>query len=109
MEREFSFLTTIPIWIYTISIEIVNKSKRLGMENDKREVYEQVNSYFVEQDLEQNNLQTVKELLGEKESLISDIELLGYIAEIDYLTNQWADEYERQIFSTTLKELLGTK
>lgn len=79
------------------------------MEKSKHEVYEQVNSYFVEQDLEQNNIQIIKELLGEKASSIPDINLLGYISEVDYLINQWMDVYERQVFNTTLKELLGSK
>ena len=73
------------------------------------ETYEQVHSYFTERDNDKKNIQLLKELLGEKASDLSDLEILGYVTEIQFLVDQWLDQFEIEIFGSTLQELVGTK
>lgn len=77
--------------------------------NFKNGVYEQIHSHFVEQDADEKNITFVRDILGSEAECMSDNEIYAYITEIQYLAEQWLDEFESTIFAgTTLRELLGT-
>ncbi len=52
-------------------------------------------------------LQKAREILGELANVYSDDELWKIVTEIQFLTDCWLDEFEREIFDgKTLTELL---
>ncbi len=72
-------------------------------------IYEQVNYYFQNQDLDLRNIDFMRSILGETSSQIDDFELSNYATEVQCLVDEWADEFEKQLFNWPLQQLLGIK
>ena len=72
-------------------------------------IYEQVNYYFQNQDLDLRNIDFIRSILGETSSQIDDFELSNYATEVQCLVDEWADEFEKQLFDQPLQQLLGIK
>lgn len=85
--------------------EIDNKlsNTTLGQQN----IYENLNQYFNKQDHQQKTLLKARELLGEDGKDLTDEEAYNLYTEIQFLTDSWAEEFERGIFNgKTLEEIL---
>lgn len=72
-------------------------------------IYEQVNYYFQNLDLDLRNIDFIRSILGETSSQIDDFELSNYATEVQCLVDEWADEFEKQLFDLPLQQLLGIK
>ena len=56
---------------------------------------------------EETQLQKARRILGDIATDMGDDELIGCLAQFQFLLNSWLDDYERQIFSgKTLDQLL---
>lgn len=62
---------------------------------------------FPEQSFDEKDLKKTKEILGDLAKEFSDSELKDLVSQIQYLTESWLDEFEREIFDgLTLNEIL---
>ncbi len=69
-----------------------------------------IQDLFPEQEYEEKNIQLAKKSLGALSVEFSPEQLKNLIAEVQFLTESWLDEFERQIFKgLTLQELLHEK
>jgi len=77
--------------------------------NPKQEIEKVVLSLLPDH-FEDNKIQRVRSILGNKASQISDEEIEVSLTQFEYLVNSWLDEFERNIFEKkTLQEILKTK
>lgn len=66
-----------------------------------------LNALFPEQQREDKEIKQVKEILGTLSTNFSIDEMHVLISEIQYLTNVWIDEFEKDLFNgKTLTEIL---
>lgn len=87
-----------------------NTLSKLPLSSECQEgIYEQVNYYFQNQDLDLRNIDFIRSILGETSSQIDDFELSNYATEVQCLVDEWADEFEKQLFDQPLQQLLGIK
>jgi hypothetical protein len=71
---------------------------------------ESLNNLFPEQQYDEKNIQKAKEILGKLADEFSSVQLKGVVAEVQYLAENWLDDFERKIFKgLTLNELLHEK
>lgn len=69
-----------------------------------------IQDLFPEQDYEEKNVQLAKKSLGTLSAEFTREQLESLISEVQFLTESWLDEFERQIFKgLTLQELLHEK
>lgn len=69
-----------------------------------------IQDLFPEQEYEEKNIQLAKKSLGALSVEFSPEQLKNLITEVQFLTESWLDEFERQIFKgLTLQELLHEK
>ncbi len=69
-----------------------------------------IQDLFPEQEYEEKNIQLAKKSLGTLSAEFSREQLKNLITEVQFLTESWLDEFERQIFKgLTLQELLHEK
>jgi len=77
--------------------------------NPKQEIENVVLSLLPDH-FEDNKIQRVRSILGNKASQISDEEIEVSLVQFEFLVNSWLDEFERKIFGEkTLQEILRTK
>lgn len=61
---------------------------------------------FPEQEREEKNIKKAKQILGQLSEQFDDQQLKDLIAEVQFLTDSWLDDFERSIFEgLTLQEL----
>ena len=66
-----------------------------------------IQDLFPEQEHEEKSIKKAKEILGALASNFTNEEMRDLVAQIEYLTESWIDEFEREIFDgKTLNELL---
>ncbi len=66
-----------------------------------------LDALFPEQEYEQKDLQKAKAILGSLSEKFTPQELKDLIVQVQFLTESWLDEFERDIFNgLTLRELL---
>ncbi len=71
-------------------------------------VYDQLNQYFSEQDLDGKSILEAREILGESAKDLTDEQVLNLIHEIQFLVESWLEEYEKDVFDgKTLNEILN--
>jgi hypothetical protein len=69
-----------------------------------------IQDLFPEQEYEEKSIQLAKKALGTLTAEFSSEQLKTVITEMQFLTESWLDEFERQIFKgLTLQELLHEK
>ncbi|KKT54203.1 hypothetical protein A2208_02295 [Candidatus Woesebacteria bacterium RIFOXYA1_FULL_43_16] len=69
-----------------------------------------IQDLFPEQEYEEKSIQLAKKALGSLSTEFSAEQLKTVITEVEFLTESWLDEFERQIFKgSTLQELLHEK
>lgn len=73
-------------------------------------ISESLDIMFPEQKRQDKDLASTKEVLGELSKSFTDLQLKEIITDIDFLVENWLDEFEQEIFEgKTLKELLHEK
>lgn len=71
---------------------------------------ESLDTLFPEQQRDEKNIKRAKEVLGTLIDEITSEELKDIVAEVQYLTGTWLDDFERKIFKgVTLQVLLHDK
>lgn len=76
-------------------------------QNNSHGVYDQINTYFNEQDQQSKTVQEGREILGESAVGLTDEQVYDLVNEVQYLVDTWVEEYEKKIFDgKTLSELL---
>jgi len=66
-----------------------------------------IQELFPEQEHEEKNIQRAKAILGDLSKQFNKEEMRDLVAQVEYLTESWLDEFERDIFGgKTLNELL---
>lgn len=59
-------------------------------------------------DQEQSRIQKIRNIMGDLVMCLADEELEAYMAEFQYLIDEWLDDFERQTFDgQTLGQMLG--
>ncbi len=77
---------------------------------DKGVLKKSLDDLFPEQRYEEKDIQRAKEILGQLAEKFSNQELLNVITDIQFLVNNWLDDFERKTFNgLTLKKLLHEK
>ena len=88
------------------SISVDEKNNNRPIYNPQIEAERTINSIFPTQ-LEENKIQHIRTILGEKAVSLSDEEIETSISQFEYLVNCWMDEFEMEIFEgKTLYEVL---
>ncbi|MDD3002475.1 MAG: hypothetical protein PHS06_01235 [Candidatus Shapirobacteria bacterium] len=73
-------------------------------------IIESLDVIFPEQKRQDKDLVNTKEVLGELSKSFTDLQLKELITDIDFLVENWLDQFEKGIFEgKTLKELLHEK
>lgn len=73
-------------------------------------ISQSLEAIFPEQKQADKRIKLAKDALGSLASQFTETELSDVITEVEYLTESWLDEYERNIFDgLTLQELLHEK
>ena len=73
-------------------------------------INESLGNLFPEQKYDEKNIQKTKEMLGKTVNQFSLEQLNDVVAEVQYLTDSWLDDFERKTFGgVTLQELLHEK
>jgi len=73
-------------------------------------IIESLDVMFPEQKHQDKDLIKTKEVLGELSESFTDLQLKEIITDVDFLVENWLDEFEQEIFEgKTLKELLHEK
>lgn len=73
-------------------------------------IKESLDTLFPEQQHEEKQIKKAKEILGTLSEEFTEVQLRDAITEIQFLTEYWLDDFERQIFhGVTLQELLHEK
>lgn len=69
-----------------------------------------LDQFFSEQQYEDKNIKEAKKILGDLSNEFSEEQLKDIVTEVQYLTESWLDNFEREVFKgLTLKELLHEK
>lgn len=70
-------------------------------------VYDQINQNFQGQNEKIKVTQEAREILGEASNNLSDQEVYELVTEMQFLVENWLEEYEKNVFDgKTLNELL---
>lgn len=78
--------------------------------NSPPTISQSLEAIFPEQKQADKRIKLAKDALGSLASQLSETEIQDLISEVEYLTETWLDEYERNIFGgLTLQELLHQK
>ena len=78
--------------------------------NQTPTISQSLEAIFPEQKQADKRIKLAKEALGSLATQFTETELNDVITEVEYLTESWLDEYERNIFDgLTLQELLHEK
>lgn len=89
-------------------VQIFDKSANNFKKN--LSIIESLDIMFPEQKRSDKDLVDTKEVLGKLAELFTDMQLKEIITDVDFLVENWLDEFERGIFEgKTLKELLHEK
>lgn len=73
-------------------------------------IKESLDDLFPEQKYEEKSIQKAKEILGKTAGQFTSEQLKDIVTEIQFLADNWLDDFEREIFKgKTLKELLHEK
>ncbi len=76
----------------------------------QKSVKQSLEDLFPEQQYDEKDIQKAKEILGETAQQFTPVQLQEAVTKIQYLTEPWLDDFERNIFDgATLKELLHEK
>jgi len=76
-----------------------NSSQRLSLVQSLKTIFPESK--------EETQLQKARRILGDIATDMNDDELIGCLAQFQFLLNSWLDDYERQIFNgKTLDQLL---
>ena len=115
-------MTTIRIWIYTISNEIdmetLNLSHYPSVETTTTTTLisspqlqlENALSAIFPQPTEENQIISARRKLGETAKTLTDEQIECMVTDFQYLIDTWLDEFECEVFGgKTLKNLLGEK
>lgn len=71
---------------------------------------ESLDNLFPEQQYDEKNIQKAKEILGKLADEFTQVQLKDTVTEVQFLAENWLDNYEREIFGgLTLQELLHEK
>lgn len=88
----------------------VTPTKPVKVQEVPQYITQSLNVLFPEQQYDEKRIQKAKEILGDLAYEFTDEQLQDVVAEIQYLTESWLDDFERKIFKgLTLKELLHDK
>ena len=72
-----------------------------------KDVYENLNRLFTDQDKEQRTVREAREILGDPAEKLTDEQIYNLVTNAQYLVDSWLEEFERKIFGgKTLSELL---
>lgn len=94
----------------SIQTAIGLEQKELGLVTIPQSTEQSLAQLFPEQKYEEKRLKQTKDALGLLGYELSAIELETVVMEVEFLTETWLDEFERQIFKgLTLQELLHEK
>lgn len=86
------------------------EQKELGLVTIPQSTEQSLAQLFPEQKYEERRLKQAKDALGLLGYGLSAIELETVVMEVEFLTETWLDEFERNIFKgLTLQELLHEK
>lgn len=89
-------------------VQIFDKSANNFKKN--LSIIESLDVMFPEQKHQDKDLIKTKEVLGELSESFTDLQLKEIITDVDFLVENWLDEFEQEIFEgKTLKELLHEK
>lgn len=78
--------------------------------NSPPTISQSLEAIFPEQKQADKRIKIAKDALGSLAAQFTETELSDVITEVEYLTETWLDEYERNIFNgLTLQELLHEK
>lgn len=78
--------------------------------NQTPTISQSLEAIFPEQKQADKRIKVAKDALGSLANQFTETELSDIITEVEYLTESWLDEYERNIFDgLTLQELLHEK
>jgi hypothetical protein len=89
----------------TPSLNSPSKSSEL-----QKSVIQSLEELFPEQQYDEKDIQKAKEILGETAQQFTPIQLQEAVTKIQFLTETWLDDFERNTFDgVTLKELLHEK
>lgn len=78
--------------------------------NESPSLKESLDNLFPEQQYDEKDIQKAKEILAETAQQFTPVQLKETITKMQYLTETWLDDFERNIFDgITLKELLHEK
>lgn len=78
--------------------------------NQTPAISQSLEAIFPEQKQADKRIKLAKDALGSLAAQFTETELSDVITEVEYLTESWLDEYERNIFDgLTLQELLHEK
>ena len=76
----------------------------------KLSIEESLDHMFPEQKRQDKDVTKTKEVLGELANSFTELEIKDITTDIDFLVENWLDDFERNIFGNkTLKELLHEK
>lgn len=82
----------------------------LALEKIVRPSLTTFDALFPEQERDEKNKRIVRETLGAIANEFSEMQLRDLMTEIEFLTESWLDDFEKQIFKgKTLNELLHEK
>jgi len=89
-------------------VQIFDKSANNFKKN--LSIIESLDIIFPEQKRQNKDLVNTKEVLGELSESFSDLQLKEIITDVDFLVENWLDQFEKGIFEgKTLKELFHEK
>ena len=99
--------------LVTILDEVTPKTSHVYQSNTPKSsisLKDSLESLFPEQQYDEKNIQSAKKILGSVAENFTTEEVRDIVTEVQYLTNNCLDDFERMIFEgITLKELLHEK
>ncbi|MCL4384111.1 hypothetical protein M1116_01530 [Patescibacteria group bacterium] len=78
------------------------------LQSDQQGIYDQINHLLSSQDQQEKIVKETRNILGVTADILTDSEILDLANEVQYVVDNWLEEFEKQIFEgKTLTELLG--
>lgn len=95
-------------------LQLINDKSIVNNENNllivPQSTIQTLDKLFPEQEREEKNIKKTKQILGQLSEQFDDQQIKDLIAEVQFLTDSWLDDFERSIFNgLTLQEFFHEK
>jgi hypothetical protein len=88
----------------------INNKENLPIEKQSETITQTLDKLFPEQEREDKSVRETREILGLLSKEFDNQQIKDLIAEVQFLTESWLDDFERSIFKgLTLQELFHEK